>query len=414
MHWTRTILPVLAAILLVACQGIEKPYEGTYDQVLIYYGMGYNNLSSNLKTNLDQLRTDILPGLSSDKAIVAFSHNVASSGDYSTPNAPVLMRIFRGSDGQPVTDTLKVYDDMTLSASSSSIRRVLDDIRTAFPAEHYGMIVSSHGTGWIPAGYDYDTERASRASVASRAALAQERARWPETKAFGNQYRGGSGSVTWVELPEWAQAIPMHLDYLILDTCLSGCVEVAYELKDVCDRLVVSPTEILTSGMVYTTLSWDMLAGSSPDLLTYCREYYDFYNGSSGALRSGTITLVECSQLDALASAFAAIVGAHQDALSEPSLINSVQRYHYSSSPFRFYFDLRDLCAQIGATDAELSRLDAALAAAVPYHAETPAFFDLLLEHCCGLSVYLPEAGRPLLNQFYRDLAWNRATGLIE
>ena len=36
--------------------------------------------------------------------------------------------------------------------------------------------------------------------------------------------------------------------------------------------MVLSPAEILTSGMVYTTLSWDMLAGKEPDLRTYCEE----------------------------------------------------------------------------------------------------------------------------------------------
>ena len=417
MRRIKTILSVLAAVLLAACNGIEKPYEGTFDQVLIYYGMGYNNLSANLKNNLEQLSTDVLPGLSYDKAIVAFTHNVAVSGNYVKPHAPVLVRMYRGSDGLPVTDTLKVYDDMTLSASGESIRRVLDDVRAAFPAQHYGLIVSSHGTGWIPGGYAYDTERTFR-MAASRDGRPdyrpEERSRWPETKAIGNQYQGGSNHVTWVELKDFAQAIPMHLDYLILDTCLSGCVEVAYEFKDVCDYLVISPTEILTSGMVYTTLSWDMFAGAKPDLLTYCDEYYRYYNEADAARRAGTITLVDCAKLNALASVFGGIVDAHRDALADKTLHSTVQRYYYSSSPFRFYYDLRDLCLQIGASEAELSKLDAALAEAVPYHAETPAFFDLLLERCCGLSVYIPEPGRPLLNEFYRSLAWNRATGLVE
>lgn len=417
MRRIKIILIVLAAALLAACNGFEKPFEGTYEQVLIYYGMGYNNLSYNLKNNLEQLKTDVLPGLSYNKAILAFTHNVASSGNYSAPHAPVLVRMYRGADGKPVSDTLKVYDDMTLSASGESIRRVLEDIRAAFPARHYGMIVSSHGTGWIPGGYAYDTERTSRLA-ASRDGRPEyrpeERSRWPETKAIGNQYRGSLARVTWVDLKDFAQAIPMHLDYLILDTCLSGCVEVAYEFKDVCDYLVISPTEILTSGMVYTTLSWDMFAGAKPDLLTYCDEYYRFYNEADAARRAGTITLVDCAKLNALASVFGGIVDAHRDALADRSLHSTVQRYYYSSSPYRFYYDLRDLCLQIGASEAELSQLDAALEAAVLYHAETPAFFDLLLERCCGLSVYIPEAGRVQLNDYYRTLAWNKATGLVE
>ena len=80
----------------------------------------------------------------------------------------------------------------------------------------------------------------------------------------------------------------------------------------------------------------------------------------------------------------------------------------------RFFYDLGDLAAQLGASPAELAQLNAALAAAVPFHAETPTFFDLRLERCQGLSVYIPEANRPQLNAYYRQLAWNKAVRLVE
>ena len=385
----KTFLVILVAAVMVGCNGIEKPYEGTYEQVLIYYGMGYNNLSSNLLQNLSELKDGVLPGLHRDKAIIAFAHNTGPAGGYTTPNAPALMRIYRGTDGKPVVDTLKRYDDMPVSASGESMRRVLDDIRTAFPARRYGMIVSSHGSGWVPAGYNKNAT----------------------PRAIGNQYTGTT--IRWMELKDFAAAIPMHLEYLILDTCLSGCVEVAWELRGVTDRLVVSPAEILTAGMGYTHLSWDVLAYDTPDLETYCREYYDYYNAQEGAYRSGTISLVDCTRLQSLADAFRTILDEHRDALNFNTLSASVQRYFYSSTPFIFYYDLRDLAAQLGASPAELARLDAALADAVPVHYETPTFFDLSLDRCCGLSVYLPDPSRPTLNAFYRTLEWNKAVELV-
>ena len=388
---------LLAAAVLAACNGIEPPYTGTFDQVLIYYGMGYNNLSPNLERNLmDELKSDILPGLHREKAIVAFVHNTAPDGGYTTPNAPVLMRFYRDRNGKGAADTLKVYDDMSVSASPESIRRVLSEIQETFPAKHYGLLISSHGSGWLPAGYSKNSERA-------------------RTLAIGNQYSssGGSVSTRWVTVPELAAAIPMHLDYLILDVCLAGAVEVAWELRNVSDRLVVSPTEILTMGMGYSMLSWDMLAWEIPDLETYCREYYDYYNGQSGSYRSGTISLVECAKLPALAEAFSAVLDAHRDALIYSQLANRVQRYYYSTTSLPFFYDLRDLAAQIGASPDELARLDAALAEAVPVHYETPSFFDVSLDRCCGLSTYLPDPTRPSLNAYYKALGWNQAVGLV-
>ena len=80
MRKFKSLLIVLAGMLLAGCHGTLRPYEGTYDQVLVYCALGYNNLSGNLAANFEDIQTDILPGLSSDKAIVAFCHNTAAGG----------------------------------------------------------------------------------------------------------------------------------------------------------------------------------------------------------------------------------------------------------------------------------------------------------------------------------------------
>lgn len=421
MRTVRTsLILLLAALLAVACDWKPKPHEGPHEQVLIYYGMGYNNLSANLRQNLIDLQKDALPGLHNDVAIVAFIHNVAVSGNFSVPNAPVLIRIYRALDGKPVMDTLRRYDDMAVSASPASVRRVLNDIREAFPAKHYGMILSSHGTGWVPGGYvgNADIQPLSAERRSGPPQIYGPEGVWPETKTIGAQYSSASQfdsfSTYWLEVPEFAAAVPFHLDYLIIDTCLSGAVEVAWDLREVCDHLIVSPTEILSTGMGYSHLSTDMFASREPDFASYCRKYYEHYNAQYGSRRSGTIALVETAQLPALAEAFAAVLDEHRDALNYYRLSNTVQRYFYGSSSLRYFYDLRDLAAALGASPDELARLDAALAAAVPVHYETDSFFDLPLERCCGLSTYIPDPTRPQLNACYKNLGWNQVVGLIQ
>ncbi len=383
-------LMLLLAVVLTACNGIDRPFEGTYDQVIIYYGMGYNNLASNLKQNLRDLQRDVLPDLRNDKAIVAFLHTPASYSDYYTPNPPVLVRIYRGPNGKPVRDTLKTYPEMTVSASAESMRRVMNEIQEMFPARRYGMVVSSHGSGWLPKNYkDNSSTSISLSSV-------------------GVQYVGDK--VRWLELPELASAIPYHLNFLILDCCLCGGIEVAWALKDVTDRLIASPTEILVDGMGYSILSWDVFAHEEPDFITYCEQYYDYYKVRQG----GTIVYVDCHQLEPLAEAWRDILNAHRSALNYYKLRNSVQRYYYPDASLVYFYDLRDFAVQLGATESELARLDAALAAAVPAHRETASFKGLRLERCCGLSTYIPDPARPTLNAYYRTLGWNQAVGLIK
>ena len=408
MKRIKAYLLVLAAALLSACNGFDIPHEGPYEQVLIYYALGYNNLNYQLERNFKQIGEGVVPSLSSEKAIVAYCH-LSDGSDYITPTDPVLVRIYRNTHGQTVMDTLKVYKDVARPASKEAVRSALQDIQEIFPSKHYGMLVSSHGTGWLPADFDsYD----ERPYIRSRAV--EPARQWPLTKALSNQY-SGSGSrlrTDWMEVSDFAEAIPMKLDYLILDACLMGTVEVAWLFKDLCDYLVVSPTEVMDTGMIYNTLSWDMLSGSQADLRGYCQEYIDYYEAQSGSYRSATIALVDCSALSDLADAFAGILSAHRSAL-QPGLTRTVQRYYYNASPFRCFYDLRDLCVQLGASQSELAALDEALSRCVLYHAETLTFFDLQLERCCGLSVYIPEPTRPRLNAFYERFGWNDRVHLL-
>ena len=407
MRRIKAIIILLSALFIAGCDLLDKPFEGTYDHVFIYYGLGYNNLSGNLLANLKELQTDVLPGLSYDKAIVAFCHNTVN-GSYTVENPPCLIRIYRGNDGKPVMDTLKVYNDITRSATKETLHTVMEDIRQRFPSDRYGLLVSSHGSGWIPGNYTSGSEKSSIRYIIKKPATPL-----PETKAIGNQYIGSSNRAQWLELADFADAIPMRMEYIILDTCLSGGVEVAYQLKDICDYLVLSPTEILTTGMRYSHLSTELFCSEKPDLLQFCKDYYEYYNENTGNSRAGTITLVDCSKVEALADAFSAIVEARRSEI-DINLANVVQRYYYGSSDLRFYYDLKDLVDKSYPPAAEAARFEAALNDCVLYHAETPSFFDLLLQHCCGLSVYIPDPLRTKLNTHYKTLSWNKKTKLIE
>ena len=409
MRRIRSILLSFAVLLaLGGCNGLDRPYEGTYDQVLIFCALGYNNLSPDLVSNFEQIQDGILPGLWQNKAIVAFCHTSIGL-DYTKPNPPRLIRIYRDSEGKARADTLKTYDNMAVGATKESIRTALTEIMERFPSKHYGMIASSHGTGWIPGGYTSDSEYSS-----IRERVEEPETPWPLTKAFCNHFtrKGTVTDINWMEFSDFVDAIPMKLDYLIMDACLMGAVEVAWDLKDICNYLVFSPTEVMEYGMIYKTLSWDMLSGREADLRTYCEEFYDYYSNMSGS-PYGTITLLDCSRLDALAEAFGAIVGAHRAEMGIRQL-STVQRYYYPSSKLRFFYDLRDFADKLDASASEMARLDAALEACVLYHAETPTFFNLPLERCCGLSVYIPDPARTRLNSFYRDLSWNRKVQLVK
>lgn len=411
IHGLKNILAAtLTALSLLACERDTPLSRREYREVVIYLGLGYNNLSSRLRGNLEQLGEGNLPYSSSDKAIVAFCHNTSPGEGYTTANPPVLLQ-FCSRDGANVIDTLKVYPSDMRSASAESISEVLFDIRELFPSEAYGMIFSSHSTGWTPCGYQA-TEEGNTTTFSSEFPTPEE---FPLTKSLGSQFIGSYRNNLEMDLSDFASAIPMKLDYIIFDSCLMGGVEVAWELKDVCDKIVFSPAEVLAEGFVYKPMSWHLLARRSPDLKSICEDYFDYYNSQSGSSRSATITLLDCGGLERLAEVYSEIISCHREEFDSIDR-SGVQPYFYSSgsSTKDWFYDIRDAARQAGASSGELSSLDAALADCIEYHAETECFFKTPLERCCGLSIFLPSSSRPKLTAAYKSTLWNRAVGLVE
>lgn len=414
MKHAAPLIIALCVLLASSCSREEQPYKGTFDEVFIYCGLGYNNLSSALEADVEEMAEGAVPSISSPRAVLAYCHNLSESGGYSTPNQPVLIRLCT-RDGRMVRDTIKSYPIKTVSASADAINSMLSDIERMFPSRHYGMLLSSHATGWVPPGYRTGSEGSNISFISAPAAVEQSEYAgiFPATKSVGAQYyvNGSRTYSTEIDIRDFAAAIPIHLDYLIFDACLMGGAEVAWELQSVCDRLIFSPTEIITYGMVYSTMLERLISGDKPDLEAVCREYYEYYEAQSGSFQSASISLVDCSGVKALADVFAGIVSAHREDFDSIRR-SSVQPYFYDGK--KWYYDLRDAALQAGATDGELSKLDSALEDCVLYHAETEKFFNIKLERCCGLSIYLPDPERPKLNAYYTTLGWNGATGLVK
>ncbi len=406
------LITAILALLAASCTKEGPVAREVFDDVFIYCGLGYNNLSSALAADLTELSSGDVPYASQSSAVLAYCHNLSKSGGYSTPNAPVLIRLYR-ENGAVVRDTVKTYPSETVSASADAIGTMLSDIRSLYPSKRYGMLFSSHATGWIPPGYRAGSESSGIAFVAPASVDTEAgNGLYPLTKSVGAQYYI-ENSKTYseeIDLKDFAAAIPMHLDYLIFDACLMGGAEVAWELRDVCDRLVFSPTEIISDGMVYGSMLRHLLSGTRPDLEAVCEEYYEYYDSQSGSRRSASISLVDCSRISTVAELFAGIVASRREGFDNLDR-STVQPYFYDSK--KWYYDLRDAAKQAGASREELASLDRALAGCVLYHAETPSFFSTPLQRCCGLSIYLPSSAYPKLNAYYRSLGWNGATGLV-
>ena len=390
-----------------------------YKNVFLLYSAGYNNLSTDFDEDVNDLISNYIPS-SRREAILIFSHRTKSYGNYKDPTSPVLTRVLSDTEGNAVCDTLLVMEPGTPSVTSEILNEVLTYIKDRFPSEHYGLMFSSHSSGWLPPKFKFGTswKTARHGDYVAETDAYPYGPRpdgLPEVRSIGAEW--SKPEEREIDLRDFADAIPMHLDYIIFDTCLMGGVEAAYELKDKCDEIVFSPAEILAEGMDYTTVISYLINDSGRDLAGFAENYYNFYNDPyrSHSYRSGTITLIDCRQIDRLAQTCKYIFSAHREDIAQLyTKTGNIQRY-YTLSSHKCFYDLEDIISNCNASAEELSSLKEALDRCIPYCASTDYILGTIkVNTYSGLSMYLPLPSEPGLNSYYKTLEWNKATGLVE
>ena len=416
-------LILITALIFCACEdwcGRNTVKES--DDVLLLYSAGYNSLSSFLKGDFNDLKKGYVPEQEDGgDVLLAYMHvkNTDSPG-------PVLMRLYKSKHNLVVADTLVVYPEGSISATAGQLKNVLTYVKDNFPAKSYGMIFSSHATGWLPSGYyansdDYESGEfvpVRRFSSSDQAAPVPYKEpeydpAHPLTKSIGQDVvPGESGSLSYeIELGAFADAIPMHMDYILFDACLMGGVEVAYELREVCDKVGFSQAEVLAEGFDYTTLTNHLFLSEEPLPEKVCEDYFDYYDALTGIEHSATVSCIDCSGLDALAQVCRTLFSKYSAQIEtlDPA---GVQRYYRSD--YHWFYDLESILVKAGIDADELAQLHSALDACVIYKAATPSFmgsFDI--RTFSGFSMFLPSDGGKRLKEYYKTLDWNKATSLV-
>ena len=428
--FARALLFLTAAVSLVSgceCHRIDPEKTG-YDRVLIMYSAGFNSLREYLYQDIQDLKSGYAPSKKEARAFLVISHLSEARDEYSNQTSPQLIRVYTDGKKGVVLDTIKTYGG-TLS-DPSNMKTILSDIKRQFPSEHYGMVFSSHASGWLPAGYFLDPtyyepkkSSAGRKSAAERDALPPGTFPYVERELLPGEpltksvtMTNGNSTATEMELLDFKASIPMHLDYLLMDACLMGCIEVAYEFKDICDQIGFSQAEILADGFNYKKLAGHLLEKDEPDTRAVVDDYYQQYAAKTDKTdRSATISLVDCTKLDALASTCKILFSKYSAELAELDPF-TVQRYYRNQK--HWFYDLEDILVQTGIDSSERSALASALNSCVIYKAATEEFLKgyggFTIRTFCGFSMYLPCYGTAFLNGKYKELAWNKATGLVD
>ena len=384
MHIRFLFCALAMALTLFSCKKAETEEIVVVKRpkTVLLYMVANNNLSYDAENSISRLQNGYIPA--EEGNLLVYKHCAGMD--------PVLLHIKKGEEGTVVADTAYRFPPR-VSATKSALTQALNVTQALFPADSYGLILWSHGTGWIPP-----------LASSSSAAHEQRSGSCPE-RTFGLD-----GKVE-LEIRDLAQAIPYKLSFMLMDACFMGGIETAYEVKDSVDYYIGSPAEILTESFPYHKIMQHIFK-STPDYAAVCKEYYDYYNAKTGSVRSATVALMDCSKLAEVAEVAKRVFDQYGESIA--SLDLSLLQPYFRGSNSKYFYDLKDLVDAIA--DASLSaEFAAALERAGPYKAATPYFIELPIRSFCGVSTYVP--GNPAdtkLADYYKQYKWNQATGMIK
>lgn len=372
-------------LLLTSCKGNEEPPAEPAPRTVLVYMAANNGLGAqgNDDADIAEIAQAARNGLLNNGCRVLLYHS-----DYQ--GSATLTEL--AADGSLMQH--ETYTDGKLSVQAERMSKVLTDARRIAPAGQFGLILWSHGSGWLEDGI---TEKASS----------------PRKRSWGEE-NGRKMNITTLQ----SVLRPVHPDWIYFDCCYMASVEVAYQLRNVTDAIVASATELPADGMPYQLTLPYLLKLPDANLTGAAATTFGHYNAMSGQMRTCTMSVISTAGMDNLAQA-AREINTRISQAGLPKVPDGFTPQAYSLDRDCPYFDLGQymeaLAEQLPDCNSLLARWRSAMDAVVLYSAATPKLWDKLsLEHCSGLSTFLLRYGTDPGKANYTSLDWPTAAGLIQ
>ena len=367
----KILLVALCLLGVISCSD-DVPEPAAPARTVLVYMAGDNSLAHYIDDNIEAMKRGCTKDNLNGGNLLIYADSVNK--------APCLYKIEPREDGAECV-LVKEYPEGN-SVSPQTLRSVIQEVATTYPAESMGLVLWSHGTAWFPAN--------------------------PSSylRAFGQD------GDDFMEIYELADALDgFHFDFLAFDACYMGSVEVAYELRNAADYLIASATEVIGYGFPYDLMIRPMFSATA-DVQGIAEAFYTYYNMQSGKMRSASIALVKNDELEGLADASRAIFSTLSDEQLWAVPLAEVQPLEYFFQKTHCLYDMEDYVKHLtgGQTDTYAAFRDA-LDRSIVYKASTPQNYFAQtgqenIETFSGLSVYAPQETIPAMNAWYENLTW--------
>lgn len=413
--WLYTLL----VIVLAACSNEipeQQPAKRSGRTVLAY--LISNNAGTSLDSDLRNNVIDMYTALGNMKESCTLLVFYRPYTDDTPLGKPTLMSFYADGRGNinnvaALTGAELTFDavcriaqkkeytmNSQIATDPAVMEEVFTDMQTVAPSDSYGLILGSHASGWMKG-----------TSV--------------PTKAFGDD--DGYN----IDIPDLANVLKKSfsekLDFVLFDACMMGNAEVGYELKDVTSHCIASVMETPVYGFPYDQIL-PYLYSENVDYSAVCHEFISF-NKTKDVW--GTCAVMDCSQMENLASAVKAKLSEWEDALFSVSMRNvqqyGVNNYKYFSYDVLDFF--RELGGKSGVAETDLNEaiasiqtvLNEAVIAKECIPNPSNSSFRVDEARFCGIGMYIPKEVNDYVpdniswnnwNDYYKQsISWYRAAG---
>ena len=395
----------------------DTPEDNTARRTVLVYMAAENNLTRFATEDLEEMKTGSLK-LAEDQNLVIY---VDKAGSLTTPY------IVRAKNGEMV-DTIFMKE--ALSADPTTLQDVIQYTREHFPAKSYGLLLWGHASGWLVSTKD-SISRTRGSSIL-------------EPKAYGGATGNNSSSSSgnyWMNIVPMAKAIQNgmgsdHLSFIFGDCCSFGCLEVAYELRNVTDYVIGSPAEVPDMGAPFDLIVPDMFIETDNFYAKIIDHYFDYYldifknnpqyyNKKVGDLAGYSVPLavVKTSGLDNLAYATSTLLGTIAEKVSTSGSLDLDKVMYYAISQKKYSYDMYHVFKK-NTTAADFDTWKAAFLQAVPYRLFSMKWmteisslrnemenFDATKDDCGVVSMFFPSTyyngTNPNWNKAIQQYQWN-------
>lgn len=413
--WLYTLL----VIVLAACSNEipeQQPAKRSGRTVLAY--LISNNKAGSLDTYLRDNVIDMYAALGNMKescTLLVFYRPYAGDAPLGKPTLMSLYADGRGNINNvaALTGAELTFDavcriaqkkeytmNSQIATDPAVMEEVFTDMQTVAPSDSYGLILGSHASGWMKG-----------TSV--------------PTKAFGDD--DGYN----IDIPDLADVLKNSfsekLDFVLFDACMMGTAEVGYELRETTSYCIASVMETPVYGFPYDQIL-PYLYSENVDYSAVCHEFISF-NKTKDVW--GTCAVMDCSQMENLASAVKAKLSEWEDALFSVSMRNvqqyGVNNYKYFSYDVLDFF--RELGGKSGVAETDLNEaiasiqtvLNEAVIAKECIPNPSNSSFRVDEARFCGIGMYIPKEVNDYVpdniswnnwNDYYKQsISWYRAAG---